>query len=634
MNTTVISMMTNNIDYKMCHLAELSPFIQISSTSSSFNIVYSMDYIQMISIFIASIFTICSMLYACICKYLKPGGYTLHLVGIPRPSNFSKSKFNLFENINTDKTLFTISTSLKQTDTISHLKSILYKTYQIADNHGILIVFAHHIITNNDAKLQEVGIKHNSLLTLAICVNSADIISPSLQPRIRDPTPTPAPPVIQYESESESETDSDYPDEVNSMFEMYEDYESEPEPVTDVNVLFGMFKDYETDSSEDEPEETPIPEPTPIPPVWPRLGFDIITQENDVLVHKMPCGHEMNQDSLYQYALNTFNDSNNIYIKCPHSHDINHNTLCNLEWEYNAITDILTYNDNTTTTTTTTIQKDKWMDYAKLELLSARNVIENKLDVQKCPHCNCLYYQNYNANKKPLEEIKTVEDIENEFKFECILCNPGHITIIEQIKIKTPKNETKISVHNEDEIEEDIDGDAVNRLFGIDSDDDEDEDDYKYNDEEDNHDALIAIKHMFDDDFSSFIEEEKHKYLNGFCWCCGEEWLDGHICDSTFKQDLVDILAMSETQTIGSVHDVPSIRCCPNCCQLIFHTEACKHMECSRCHTDFCFVCLKPTINGNWQCGSHCDVCPVHPRQDMETLPDTIVLTKKLFQLY
>eukprot|EP00483_Globobulimina_turgida_P000633 UN00633 len=140
---------------------------------------------------------------------------------------------------------------------------------------------------------------------------------------------------------------------------------------------------------------------------------------------------------------------------------------------------------------------------------------------------------------------------------------------------------------------------------------------------------------MFDDDGIGDVSEEVViiKYLN-FCFCCGLEWSDGHICDSSFKSDLCEILLGAETKKIGSVDNVPSIRCCPNCCQLIFHVDACKHMQCRGCKTDFCFVCMKARKDGNWQCGSHSDVCAVAPKQSEDSLPDTIVITKKSFQLY
>eukprot|EP00484_Ammonia_sp_Unknown_P013880 CAMPEP_0197072294 /NCGR_PEP_ID=MMETSP1384-20130603/210021_1 /TAXON_ID=29189 /ORGANISM="Ammonia sp." /LENGTH=962 /DNA_ID=CAMNT_0042511111 /DNA_START=90 /DNA_END=2978 /DNA_ORIENTATION=- len=604
--------------------------------------------------FVSNIVAVFCIIYIYVRQRVRPG-YTLHFVGLCRPDTFSESRYDLLRNINTEHTLITVITSLQATDTVLDLKSVIRKTYNIADEHELLIVFSHHIVSDNQAQLGSVGVLNNSLLTLAICRDAKQIVTPPQEPEpVREPTPTPIPPPV-VEDESESESDSEYPNEVNSLFAMYEDYESDAEPVQDANELFGMFKHYESDSEdEEEPEEEKVAEPTPPPPTWPRPGFDVITQEEGVLVHKMPkCGHEMNKDSLYHYALSTFSDASNLHIKCPHSHERNANGLCHTRWEYNTITDILTYPEEENTSMSEewinyaklellaarnviqnkTSMSEEWINYAKLELLAARNVIQNKLDVQKCPRCQCLYYKNYDENSKGLEDIKTLQDIEDEFKFQCIFCVPGSQRIIERVPVpKPPKEEKPAGVHDEDDIEEDIDGDEVNALFGMQPDDDEDDDDEVEEDE--NQEALKAILHMFDGDEPDFIEEEREKSLNGFCWCCGDEWVEQHVCDSTFKEDLVKILTEADTKAIGSVDGVPSIRCCPKCCQLIYHSEACKHMRCQSCHTDFCFVCLKPQLNGAWQCGSHSSVCPVAPRQDMHTLPDTIVITKKTFQLY
>eukprot|EP00483_Globobulimina_turgida_P008980 UN08998 len=95
----------------------------------------------------------------------------------------------------------------------------------------------------------------------------------------------------------------------------------------------------------------------------------------------------------------------------------------------------------------------------------------------------------------------------------------------------------------------------------------------------------------------------------------------------------MQIIRKAETKQIGDVDGVPSIRFCPNCAQLIKHTEACKHMECSQCNTEFCFVCLSICVGGQWQCGSSGAVCPVS-RQNINALPNTIVINKKTFQLF
>ena len=119
-----------------------------------------------------------------------------------------------------------------------------------------------------------------------------------------------------------------------------------------------------------------------------------------------------------------------------------------------------------------------------------------------------------------------------------------------------------------------------------------------------------------------------------FCWCCGKQWRYGHVCDDSFRFELVSLLNKATSKSIGAVNGVPSMRACPQCCQLITHTDACKHMKCAACKTDFCFVCLKPKVNGNWSCGSHSDRCPVAPKQNLQTLPNAVVMNKKSFYLY
>merc|ERR1719242_1778421 len=191
-------------------------------------------------------------------------------------------------------------------------------------------------------------------------------------------------------------------------------------------------------------------------------------------------------------------------------------------------------------------------------------------------------------------------------------------------------------------------------LFGADSDTDTD------TDSESEESSMAAPMGLFGDDIDSDDEEKETvrrienlfedtpepemeivykkvtKIENAFCFGCGAHWEEGHVCDSTFKQDLCDILTMADTKTIGEQTDVPSIRACPNFCQLITHTQACKHMDCRNCKKSFCFVCLKPRLDSGWQCGSYSSKCPggVQPAQGMESLPDAIVLTKNSFHLY
>lgn len=586
--------------------------------------------------------------------YIVNNGFELHLVGIGRPKDYETSEIKLFDHINTENTMISVKTPLKAIHSVRRLKKFIKDIYGITDK-DLLILFSHVPLTNDRATLGEIGISNKSLLTLAIC--NEEQLKLSADPVVVEPIlfSEPVASVNELFADSDAESDDDSSedeqilyvdsdedesseyessvnnaDAVNALFEMYEDYESEYETEFVANQFLcienGKVAKEKKQKVVDEIMEEIVEEKEE---KWPQLGFDVITQCSDVLVHKMPnCGHKMNRESLLEYALSAFADSKTMKLKCPHSIDEN-NTLCNYEWDYTEILNILQYGDE---------DKEDWTKYAKLELLASRNVIENELECQKCPSCHSLYFRNYRENKRALDDISTVKDVENEFKFECIFCEPNTETIVERIEIKNKF--INVGLHFEDDVEEDIDGDAVNSLFGQDDDesdndsDDEDEDNSDSDDEEDGQRAIRFIEHMFDDDETEYEEKVTIKMDNQFCFCCGDKWSDKHVCDSSFKKDLVAILEDAPKKQIDSVENVPSIRSCPSCAQLIFHMEACKHMNCSACHTDFCFVCLKPKKNGRWQCGSYSDACPVADTQTEESLPDTIVITKKAFQLF
>ncbi|RUP44415.1 hypothetical protein BC936DRAFT_149484 [Jimgerdemannia flammicorona] len=80
-------------------------------------------------------------------------------------------------------------------------------------------------------------------------------------------------------------------------------------------------------------------------------------------------------------------------------------------------------------------------------------------------------------------------------------------------------------------------------------------------------------------------------------------------------------------QSIMEVRNVPSRRACPKCGLLVEHDRDCKHMKC-RCDHKFCFVCLKPCLNGVWQCGVSNAPCEIAPVQT--TIPSPIDL-KEIF---
>eukprot|EP00488_Nonionellina_sp_1-RS-2012_P001914 TRINITY_DN334_c0_g1_i1.p1 TRINITY_DN334_c0_g1~~TRINITY_DN334_c0_g1_i1.p1 ORF type:complete len:258 (-),score=71.12 TRINITY_DN334_c0_g1_i1:391-1164(-) len=106
-----------------------------------------------------------------------------------------------------------------------------------------------------------------------------------------------------------------------------------------------------------------------------------------------------------------------------------------------------------------------------------------------------------------------------------------------------------------------------------------------------------------------------------FCWGCSEPWTDKHECDTSFRAATMEILSACPFKKIGPSKQCPSVRACPKCSQLITHVSACKHIQCTFCKTNFCFICLKPQKNSNWQCGGYSDSCPTHKRQNYSLLP-------------
>merc|ERR1719192_911633 len=79
------------------------------------------------------------------------------------------------------------------------------------------------------------------------------------------------------------------------------------------------------------------------------------------------------------------------------------------------------------------------------------------------------------------------------------------------------------------------------------------------------------ISLIFEGDGISDVEEEDEdenegkevydyhpvmKLHDAFCWGCGVTWEEGHVCDSSFKRDLCEILQMAETKTIGEQTNV------------------------------------------------------------------------------
>jgi len=100
-----------------------------------------------------------------------------------------------------------------------------------------------------------------------------------------------------------------------------------------------------------------------------------------------------------------------------------------------------------------------------------------------------------------------------------------------------------------------------------------------------------------------------------FCWacqcrwrstssrCCGNEGCDG-------KDPRLRILNTAEKKKIDNIPGCPSIRSCPKCGLLINLKEGCRHMTCTNCTAEFCFICLRRWI-GKIHPPCTCMVAPV-----------------------
>ena len=100
-----------------------------------------------------------------------------------------------------------------------------------------------------------------------------------------------------------------------------------------------------------------------------------------------------------------------------------------------------------------------------------------------------------------------------------------------------------------------------------------------------------------------------------FCWICLKKWsleCENFLCVSTEEEK---ILKNCKKITIGPAVNVPECRACPKCTTLIEHIAGCKHMKCVKCQQEFCFVCLSPKKDNNWQCGASSDLCIIAPIQ-------------------
>ncbi len=106
----------------------------------------------------------------------------LHFTGINtnKPPKKCKSKFELFES----SSIISVQTSLTTNDTILKLKKFIKKIYSIPPKHNLLILYSHHIISNDDRlTLLDFGItnclrtiRRTMMKTAIICISLLSLI--------------------------------------------------------------------------------------------------------------------------------------------------------------------------------------------------------------------------------------------------------------------------------------------------------------------------------------------------------------------------------------------------------------------------------------------------------------------------
>lgn len=99
-----------------------------------------------------------------------------------------------------------------------------------------------------------------------------------------------------------------------------------------------------------------------------------------------------------------------------------------------------------------------------------------------------------------------------------------------------------------------------------------------------------------------------------YCWKCKSQWSDRHNCKEKIQQMLLN--CKRKTMPYSNVENVPSLRVCPSCGNLIEHQDMCKEIKCSKCEESFCFICLTMCQNG-LKCSSYNLKCTVAPIQNI-----------------
>ena len=114
------------------------------------------------------------------------------------------------------------------------------------------------------------------------------------------------------------------------------------------------------------------------------------------------------------------------------------------------------------------------------------------------------------------------------------------------------------------------------------------------------------------------------------CRRCGSVWATsggsasssgGDLCASCAvrnhdgKQATIELLAKCLVKTVDHSLDCPRLRACPSCGNVIEHESACRRVECNRCQTQFCFICLRIRHSNDKNYYPCPDKCATAPRQ-------------------
>jgi len=437
-------------------------------------------------------------------------------------------------------------------------------------------------------------------------------------------------------------------------------------------------------------------------------GLDIITQETDVPLFRMPvCGHLMSRESLFHYANSCIADPSNLYIQCPHTIPTTKEDLSIL-WEsprvtvqsvsefmqylYSFKTKIWNRHCNASKQLIESSEilptlrsfvalfirlQDRKLDYSSLRTAIEKRLVpfaeavrmkmENPLGISSqefteklhlwilepitesaprdvgwsCSQCTYLNPKKVSTRCTMCGQEKG-EKSNGKQKNQCGVM--WHYSLIKQILVDGQDGkESKDSKENS----QDFDCSKLEALsarntlqYGSDND--------KFNVQKCDHCDTLHFQYKetvkYVDVKGDYMDLKTRCVLCSeyFCWNCGWDFDGDHVCDSDklkVFEETVEILMECDTKEIGTVDGVPTIRACPNeeCGQLIAHTEACKHMECDACAEEFCFVCLLPKEDGQWQCGEHDEECEVADRQTLEDHFDESVAEatlKKSFELF